>query len=810
MPRFPQISFGGGELDPGLHAHADLNKYQVGLKKSLNCLVAAQGGLYNRSGMIFSDYTYSSGGDYPKSRIIAFDVDNNDVTTLILTGNRMWFARFGAILKLDGTYDFSGDHPTADFTIAGGAGDIMELETPWDQNTFDKVKFAQFNDTMTLTVHGESIYELRRHGFYDWALYALDFQPGIDPPANVVATANIDLTVPSGVADPTIYDTTIYYVVSAVADSGEESLASTPDSCVNDLSWKKNNNVITWDAVTGAVKYNVYKAKNSIYGFIGTTTELTFKDDNINPSLGDTPKTGKNPFLDPDRKPSVVEFYQQRRIFANYEASPQSLDASASGNFYSFNASTPSKDDDAISATIAASRRQAIHWFIPLEELLMFTQSGEWKIVGSNGNSVLTPSSIDPRPQSFYGSVDYLKPIVIGDRVIFVQALGHIVYDLGYQVVNNRYVADDLTVLSSHLFKGRTIKKWDYDSQNYVLWMVMSDGKAVTISYNRQHEMWAACQHDTDGIIEDVLCIPEDDRVVTQFLVQRKNKNGFYRSFERLDNRDFVELEDAVFLDACLSFDDPYLITNAVLTGDLDTGFSIVLGIVDHPFVVGNIIDIADLKGFRDLDNPYDKGIKGQYEVTDVDLDGYHVTIRVDTDVDLSKLPGWDLNTATARRTVTTLTGLSHLAGREVRVLADGAVYGDIGELTVSDDGEITLPERFARAHVGLPYVSEVETLDIELNTQTSQGILRRVRRASLRVKDSRGIFLGPNFQELTEYFPREFENYNQAPDMYSGYIHITCTGSYKDTGLVCIRQPNPLPMHILAVSPEVEYGTNG
>ena len=56
-----------------------------------------------------------------------------------------------------------------------------------------------------------------------------------------------------------------------------------------------------------------------------------------------------------------------------------------------------------------------------------------------------------------------------------------------------------------------------------------------------------------------------------------------------------------------------------------------------------------------------------------------------------------------------TLTGLYHIEGETVSILADGLVLPS----QVVNNGEIVLDEAYAVVHVGLPYNADVETVPI-------------------------------------------------------------------------------------------------
>src|SRR5690606_9359904 len=138
------------------------------------------------------------------------------------------------------------------------------------------------------------------------------------------------------------------YVVSAVSeDTGEESLPSSPATVKNDMTYKGNRNTITWDPVTGASYYVIYKMDNGVYGYIGKSETTEFVDENITPDIADGPQEGRNPFSGSGNYPRCVTFVEQRLAFASTKNEPQAVWLSQSGNYENFNESSPAKASDA-------------------------------------------------------------------------------------------------------------------------------------------------------------------------------------------------------------------------------------------------------------------------------------------------------------------------------------------------------------------------------------------------------------------------------------------------------------------------------
>ncbi|MFK5282694.1 hypothetical protein ACI3PL_24325, partial [Lacticaseibacillus paracasei] len=77
------------------------------------------------------------------------------------------------------------------------------------------------------------------------------------------------------------------------------------------------------------------------------------------------------------------------------------------------------------------------------------------------------------------------------------------------------------------------------------------------------------------------------------------------------------------------------------------------------------------------------------------------------------------------------ISGLYHLEGQEVDVLADGA---DAGTFTVTG-GQITLASAASKVHVGLPITADMQTLPLALEGAPAggQGTTKNISRVHLR-----------------------------------------------------------------------------
>jgi hypothetical protein len=156
-----------------------------------------------------------------------------------------------------------------------------------------------------------------------------------------------------------------------------------------------------------------------------------------------------------------------------------------------------------------------------------------------------------------------------------------------------------------------------------------------------------------------------------------------------------------------------------------------------------------------------------------------------------------------------TLTGLTHLEGLKVAVLGDGFVYGNYSDGPTVSSGEITLSNPVLLAHVGLPYVCDLQPLNIEiqLNNGTSQGRRKHISKLTLRFENSLGGWYGPDENHLDEMVFRSNEPMGSPIPLYTGDKELTMRAVYSAENTFFVRQIDPLPMTILAAIIEVEYG---
>ncbi|MDR2219727.1 MAG: hypothetical protein LBE24_04010 [Methylobacillus sp.] len=150
-------------------------------------------------------------------------------------------------------------------------------------------------------------------------------------------------------------------------------------------------------------------------------------------------------------------------------------------------------------------------------------------------------------------------------------------------------------------------------------------------------------------------------------------------------------------------------------------------------------------------------------------------------------------------------TGLDHIEGKEVAILADGSVHPK----RVVVNGEITLDRNYSKVHVGLPIDAEIETLPIaaQVDSAFGQGRTKNVNKIYLKVSRSSGVFAGPDREHLVEFKQRTDELPGTPPRLIDDEIQLVLHPTWGMSGQVVIRQGNPLPLSVMGLTAEIALG---
>ena len=146
----------------------------------------------------------------------------------------------------------------------------------------------------------------------------------------------------------------------------------------------------------------------------------------------------------------------------------------------------------------------------------------------------------------------------------------------------------------------------------------------------------------------------------------------------------------------------------------------------------------------------------------------------------------------------TTLTGATHLRLTPVVALADGRIESG---LTVDATGGVTISQEAEEVVIGLPYTATLETLRIEVPADrgTSQGRVKRISEAILRLYKTHIFSIGPDEDTLIEH--------KTGVSLYTGDYPAKITGGSEREGRIVTQDANPTPLTIRGIVSKVSVG---
>jgi hypothetical protein len=808
-------NFTGGELSPRLDGRNDLAKYASGCKTLQNMIVYPHGSAARRSGTSFVAEVENSA---EKTRLIPFEFSTTQ-TYILEFGNE--YIRFykdgGAILEANKTItgitqadpgvvsitshgfsngdtivisgvvgmtevngkrfkvanvntndfelqDIDGvDVDTTSFTAyasGGVANRVYQIATTYLTADLFQIKYAQSADVMYLCHPEYSVKKLSRTGHTSWTITEVDFTNGPYLDDNITATTlgTSAHTVGSGVT------------LTASAITGINSNTGFQSTDIGRLvSFRDGYGEITAFTSTTVVTITIIKDMGSS----SASTDW---------ALG--------AFSDTTGYPSCVTFYEQRLVFAGTEAQPQTLYFSRSGDYENMdeNRGGTIADDDAIIYTIASNQVNAIRFLSATRTLIVGTVGGEFSVSGGGSDDPITPTNILIKKQSNHGCAN-TDAIPVGNVTLFLQRAKRKIRELAYNFDVDGYVAPDMTILAEHISESGFNEMSYQQEPNQIIWAVREDGQLAGLTYQREQQVVAWHRHifggsfgTGDSVCETVATIPTNDKEYQTWVIVKRTIDGVTRRYvEYINEFDFNEDDNTEF-----NFLDSQLIYSGATT-TLDTTInnsvtSIILTSATSFTTTGTIKINNEIITYTGISS---NTLTGCVRGTNSTTAAAHTS------------------GVTVSQVVNSVTGLDHLEGQTVSVLAGGSTHPD---KTVAS-GAITLTRFVNDVKVGLSYTSLLQTMRIDAGSQngTSQAKTKRIYNITVRLYESIGVEVGPDLNNMESIpFRSSAQLMNTPIPVFTGDKEVEFRGNYETDGHIYVRQTQPLPLTVLSLYPEL------
>lgn len=636
--------------------------------------------------------------------------------------------------------------------VESSPGVPYEIVTPWPSSVVRELKIVQSYDRLYVFHKDYAPRVITRTSDTSWTINLLTIIDGPYFPINATATT---ITASATTGSVTLTASTSIFVVG---DVGRQVRIKTGSS-----NWG-------YATITAYTSGTVVTA--TVNNVIGATTATTsFSLSYFGGSLG---------------WPSVATIYEQRMIMANTVNYPATVFATTTGGFgdsATFSPSQPSgtvTDSDGFVYTIGDDQVNAIQWLSAGRILMIGTSGSEHSLTGGSGSSYapVTPSNVTIKRESKSGSRANLRSLRVGNAILYVSKSGLKVRELNYDFGIDSYISRDVTIFNDHITESGVLDCDFQDEPDPTMWCVREDGKVLGFSYERQQEVEGWHRHSfggTDVVAKSVACIPKpsnrgDD---VWFIVSRTIGGATVQTIEYM--QDYYEpalngKSSSYFVDCGSSYDGRFA---ATLTPGAITGSGVTFTASAAVFTSGMVGQQIRYGASRALITAF------------TDSSNVVATITVDFP-SLTPIPSQEWSVA-----IKTVTGLARLNNELIQVCADGYYAG---EFTVTAGG-FTLSDFASIIHAGLPYVSELQTLPIEVKQLgTIAGRIRRTHKVFIYLTNTVGIKIGNNLNSVTEVVPfgGGSENLNEGPSLYNGILEREPPMDYDREGVLKVSHDWP------------------
>ena len=820
-------NFTGGEVSPRIWARPDVTKVANGLKYAENCIISIHGGAYKRPGTKFVIQLK----DTSRHRFIKFQFSVEQSYTLIFGNNYVWFCKDQGIITHDAktitgitaanpavvtsaghgfsngdrvyitgvsgmselnnrhfvvanvatnTFELTGEDSTDydAYVSGGGAGEIVELATTYDDDQIHRVQVTQIRDDMYICHPEHPIRLLTRSSDTSWSL--TEISPDTGPFRTINSDAALTM-VPSGASTSvsafgtyTVGTTFTMTAASAYFTSGmvgaffrlfeEGGGTGIPGAALGDSTKTLQNgdaytyqgnvygifNVVgatTWEkfnrvpehtqgitrvigSVAGGgtyfdsyflhpgycvVQITAYSSSTSV-----TARVVRYQMPNSIATSG-TSFWEEGAWSDYRGYPNAITLYEQRMWLAGSTYDPVVVWGSRSGAYQDFE--DGAEDDDAVTFRLPAGQGDVIRWLSGRRVLTAGTSGGEFAISASSQQEAITPSNVKATQQADVGSSNVL-PVFIDQAVLYPEREGNPsnpsirLREFAYSFTDDRFNSVDLTVFSEHVF-GDGIQRIAYArTPERLIWAVRTDGILACCTYQREQEVIPWHRHILGG-------------------------SGFVQEIEVKPGADGDELW----------------------------------------MQVDRTIDGTDVSYVEVMTKRFRENVTDKEDA--IFLDSSLTYNGVSTD---------------------SLSGLWHLRGETVKLLINGAVEtatvgltGKISDLPGSGDDTVT---------VGYPYSMVVELQEIDVNSKemsTAQSRAKRISQVWVRVLDSLGGTAGPSASRQKPLLYRtESMAMDTSPDLKTGYVELNFDGGWDRELSIRFEHDEPLPFHLIGIVAEM------
>lgn len=490
--------------------------------------------------------------------------------------------------------------------------------------------------------------------------------------------------------------------------------------------------------------------------------------------------------------PTCSAKVQQRRIYGGTINNPDTIYGSRTGVPDNFDLSPIGEPTNPFILTLDTVQLTPIRYIVDYADgMFIFSDNQIYQVRGEDDQNI-NAASAKAVPQTEEGCAR-IPPIKIEREILYLTNAATEVNSLRPSNLPTYFVIFDTSQFSNHfLSSDNPIVSWTWaKAPHRLVWAVREDGSALSQTFVPKQNTYAWNNHTTNGFFRDTESVFENGLDTPYFVVERELGGVRRKLLERMPPRDNRSPEWMWAVDCGLRNILPAPVTTVQCSGHSGT---IRVASLENPA----IFDVSDVgKIFRA------GGGKGRVTAL-VDP----ATIEVELFAPIRQVAPESVKSAffvpgdwTLTDEFTVFSGLEHLEGEEVEILADGAV---LPNQTVTN-GAITLDRPASLVVAGLGFTGELETLPPTFTDGVVENKIRNVNKVAVQLADARGLEIGSDgyFYPLNT----QAEAYDQVPGFEQALQKIEIVTERDYEGGVSVRKVGPVSATVLGMVVEYDFG---
>ena len=492
--------------------------------------------------------------------------------------------------------------------------------------------------------------------------------------------------------------------------------------------------------------------------------------------------------------PHSIAIYESRLCFGGTDTNPNTIWLSRTNDLDNFQ--TGVNANDSMRLTINSNTIDEIRWLCPSNSLIIGTSANEWALGSGSDQLAVTPTQLNIKRQSNYGS-SKIQGELVNASILFFMRQKTKLREWIQQNTANVFLAADLAAFADQATEGGILQMAVQTQPETIIWMVRNDGQLIGLTYEKETKTFGWHRHtfkNASGVLEkaeSVSVLPTATGEDCVYVILKKADDE--RCYVKMDSRNWgtTYTTDYNGLDNYVTYTNftgstlgSHTISSAISNA---SNFVTLVFSQPHNLSVGDSVTLASLGSSNTDPN-------GTHQVSEV-LDATSIK--------------FDLTVGTGE---TYTHGSATCFDDRLQYLANDTVTFKIDGATVStaqvNNTNYSLPvgsQTNANLVVGLPYTSTIAPLylGLEYKSGTTRGDKVGVKSAMIRFKDTLSAKVGQSETasdlQTIEFASTSSLNSEDVP------CYLSNANEYLQT--VYVIQDEPQPCTVLGMVINLDIG---